>query len=69
MTKAGVFNKRVNGKMRRVQINSKGQWKFLKGKPRARPAGKAKKSKHHKPKHHKKTSSKRSQKRSRGWIF
>jgi len=69
MTKAGVFNKRVNGKMRRVQINAKGQWKFLKGKPRARPAGKPKKSKSHKPKHHKKTSSKRSQKRSRGWIF
>jgi hypothetical protein len=70
MTKAGIYNKRVNGKMRRVQINAKGQWKFLKGKPRARPAGGNKKPKRsgahksHKPKHHKKGS----KRRSRGWL-
>lgn len=70
MTKAGIYNKRVNGKMRRVQINAKGQWKFLKGKPRTKPrSAKPKHKKSHKPKHHKKTSSKRSRKRSRGWIF
>ena len=67
MTKAGIYNKRVNGKMRRVQINAKGQWKFLKGKPRVQYSTKPKKPKHHKshkPKHHKKGS----KRRSRGWL-
>jgi len=61
MTKAGIYNKRVNGKMRRVQINAKGQWKFLKGKPQK---SKTTKSGSHKSKPHKSKSQRSHKKRS-----
>lgn len=75
MTKPGVYNKRVNGTMRRVRIKANGQWQFLKGKPTAKKATKkrgSKTKKKHKKKGGSKTKKKQTgghKKRSRGVLF
>ena len=59
MTKPGIYNKRVNGKMRRVRIKANGQWEFLKGTPKPKAKKTAKKTKKKGGYKHKKTTSKK----------